>query len=152
MLPDPAVSAPAANPHPALPPPGRRRGPTGAPQVALIDAARCVGCTLCIAACPVEAIVGAPKRRHDVLAELCSGCELCLPPCPVDCIAMEPAGCDWSADDIEAARARYDARVARRSRAKPHSAVIVDAAGKRAAAIAAALARARMRRTKTGTR
>jgi electron transport complex protein RnfB len=57
--------------------------------VAVIDEAMCIGCTLCIQACPVDAIVGAAKQMHTVVADLCTGCELCLPPCPVDCIVME---------------------------------------------------------------
>ena len=61
-----------------------------APAVALIDEARCIGCTLCIQACPVDAIVGAAKLMHTVIAGACTGCELCIPPCPVDCIAMLP--------------------------------------------------------------
>ena len=55
---------------------------------ALIDESRCIGCMLCIKACPVDAILGAAKRMHTVLTESCTGCELCLPPCPVDCIDM----------------------------------------------------------------
>jgi electron transport complex protein RnfB len=61
-----------------------------APVVALIVEADCIGCTKCIQACPVDAIVGAPKRMHTVIADLCTGCELCLPPCPVDCIDLVP--------------------------------------------------------------
>ncbi|HVY07953.1 MAG TPA: electron transport complex subunit RsxB [Burkholderiales bacterium] len=57
-------------------------------SVALIDESRCIGCMLCVKACPVDAIVGAPKLMHTVLTESCSGCDLCLPPCPVDCIEM----------------------------------------------------------------
>lgn len=57
--------------------------------VALIDEQTCIGCTLCIQACPVDAIVGAAKQMHTVVAPLCTGCELCLAPCPVDCITME---------------------------------------------------------------
>jgi len=56
--------------------------------VALIDEAVCIGCTKCIQACPVDAIVGAAKLMHTVIADECTGCELCLPPCPVDCITL----------------------------------------------------------------
>ena len=55
---------------------------------AVIDESRCIGCMLCIKACPVDAIVGAAKRMHTVLTASCTGCDLCLPPCPVDCIDM----------------------------------------------------------------
>lgn len=58
-------------------------------SVAIIDENTCIGCTLCIQACPVDAIVGAAKQMHVIIAEQCTGCELCLPPCPVDCIRME---------------------------------------------------------------
>ena len=57
--------------------------------VALIDEATCIGCTLCIQACPVDAIVGAAKHMHTIVDPLCTGCELCIAPCPVDCITME---------------------------------------------------------------
>jgi len=60
------------------------------PTVALIDESRCIGCTLCIQACPVDAILGAAKKMHTVLFTECTGCDLCLPPCPVDCITMVP--------------------------------------------------------------
>jgi len=60
-------------------------------EVALIIESLCIGCTKCIQACPVDAIVGAPKLMHTVIAEECTGCALCLPPCPVDCIDMLPA-------------------------------------------------------------
>lgn len=58
--------------------------------VAVIDERKCIGCTLCIQACPVDAILGAAKQMHTVIAAECTGCELCLPPCPVDCIQLEP--------------------------------------------------------------
>jgi Na+-translocating ferredoxin:NAD+ oxidoreductase subunit B len=61
------------------------------PRIAWIDEARCIGCARCLAPCPVDAIVGAQKYMHTVLADHCTGCELCLPPCPVDCIEMRPA-------------------------------------------------------------
>ena len=62
--------------------------PTGK-FIARIDETRCIGCTLCIKACPFDAIVGAPKHMHTVITQFCTGCELCLPPCPVDCIDLE---------------------------------------------------------------
>ncbi|MCL2075766.1 MAG: electron transport complex subunit RsxB [Betaproteobacteria bacterium] len=61
------------------------------PGIALIDEAACIGCTLCIQACPVDAILGAAKQMHTVIIPFCTGCELCLPPCPVDCIEIKPA-------------------------------------------------------------
>ena len=58
-------------------------------QVAIINEQTCIGCTLCIQACPVDAIVGAAKQMHTIVASLCTGCELCVKPCPVECISME---------------------------------------------------------------
>ena len=60
-------------------------------QVAWIDEEKCIGCARCLPACPVDAIVGAPRQMHTVIAVQCTGCELCLPPCPVDCIELRPA-------------------------------------------------------------
>ncbi|SAK41971.1 ferredoxin [Caballeronia temeraria] len=90
--------------------------------VAVIDENVCIGCTLCMQACPVDAIVGAAKQMHTVIAGLCTGCDLCVPPCPVDCIAMVPVtgertGWDaWSQQEADAARARHDRRGARLER------------------------------------
>lgn len=69
-----------------LPPPEEKGAQN--PMVAVIDEQTCIGCTLCIQACPVDAIVGAAKQLHTVIEEECTGCELCVPPCPVDCIDM----------------------------------------------------------------
>ena len=63
-------------------------GEEGPPTTAVIDETRCIGCTLCIQACPVDAIIGSARRMHTVLTRHCTGCDLCLPPCPVDCIEM----------------------------------------------------------------
>ena len=60
-------------------------------SVVIIREAECIGCTKCIQACPVDAIIGASKLMHTVLADLCTGCNLCIPPCPVDCIDIVPA-------------------------------------------------------------
>lgn len=81
-------------------------------HVAVIDERHCIGCTLCIQACPVDAILGANKFMHTVLNDLCSGCELCIAPCPVDCISMAPARA-WDAHDADQARARHQHRNAR---------------------------------------
>lgn len=130
----------------------RTLGEPGPLTVARIDEAACIGCTLCIAACPVDAIVGAAKRMHTVLPVLCTGCELCIPPCPVDCIAMIPAGRIWSSQDAGAARDHYVARNHRHAgtpapaRGSAQVASQDSERSKRQATVAAALARARARR------
>ena len=127
-------------------------GRPGPLLVAVIDEAACIGCTLCIEACPVDAIVGAQKRMHAILPSLCSGCELCVAPCPVDCIAMVPLRREWSVADADAARMRHrerNARVERNERIANRKASLAAArsdAAKREATIAAAIARARARR------
>nr|WP_139141403.1 electron transport complex subunit RsxB [Pseudohongiella acticola] len=68
-----------------------RHGVESARKIAFIREAECIGCTKCIQACPVDAILGAPKRMHTVIARDCTGCDLCVDPCPVDCIDMLPA-------------------------------------------------------------
>jgi len=128
-------------------------------RVALIDEARCIGCTLCIQACPVDAIVGAPNLMHTVVAELCSGCDLCVPPCPVDCIDMLPASgedASWDRARADAARERFEARRSRHERERRERAERLAAralkakedpdAEKKRAIIQAAVERARARR------
>jgi electron transport complex protein RnfB len=118
--------------------------------IARIDEATCIGCTLCIQACPTDAIVGAAKLMHTVIADRCTGCELCLPPCPVDCIAMLPAARVWGSADAARARQHFSARNARLAtgsgKREPETAPIDAARKLRRAAVDAALARARRRR------
>jgi len=127
-------------------------GQPSALEVARIDDTVCIGCTLCIDACPVDAIVGAAKRMHTVLPSLCTGCELCVPPCPVDCIAMLPAGRTWSREDARASRERHGARNERIARTAARAApVSADSERqRREATVAAALTRARARRASFG--
>jgi electron transport complex protein RnfB len=90
--------------------------------VVFIDEAWCIGCTLCIKACPVDAIVGANKLMHSVIEAYCTGCELCLPVCPVDCIELETVSGNatgwaaWSPEQAEQARQRYEFNRSRRAR------------------------------------
>jgi electron transport complex protein RnfB len=92
--------------------------------VAFIDPQRCIGCTLCIQACPVDAIVGASKQMHIVLPDWCTGCDLCIPPCPVDCITMidvtdtHTGWNAWSQELADEARGRYHSRELRLDREK----------------------------------
>lgn len=92
--------------------------------VAVIDESLCIGCTLCIQACPVDAIVGAAKQMHTIVYDLCTGCDLCVAPCPVDCIAMVEVtpgktGWDaWSQEQADKARALHDFRSLRLQREK----------------------------------
>ncbi|MFZ6844396.1 electron transport complex subunit RsxB [Undibacterium sp. RuTC16W] len=90
--------------------------------VAVIDEAYCIGCTLCIQACPVDAILGAAKQMHTVIPSLCTGCDLCVAPCPVDCISMidvTPGKTGWNAwtpDQADQARQQFHARELRLKR------------------------------------
>ena len=97
-------------------------GVEGPRTVAVIDEAWCIGCTLCLDACPTDAILGGNKRMHTVIEPYCTGCELCVPVCPVDCIALENASGTrtgwqaWSESQASQALQRYEARTARKSR------------------------------------
>jgi Na+-translocating ferredoxin:NAD+ oxidoreductase subunit B len=147
-------------------------GAEGPRAIAVIDEAWCIGCTLCIKACPMDCIVGAPKAMHTVIDALCTGCELCLPACPVDCIAMTPVTGErsgwqaWSAQQADQARERYafhqwrgqreqrenDERLAAKAQAKladmagTSSSTDADALAAKHALVEAALQRARARR------
>jgi len=147
-------------------------GTEGPRRLAVIDEAWCIGCTLCIKACPVDSIVGAPKRMHTVVDDLCTGCELCVPVCPVDCISLEPVtpgrtGWDaWTSPQADEARERFafhtmrlvrektenDARLEQKAEAKladlaSHSKITDPAVlDSKRAIIEAALARARAKR------
>ena len=143
------LDVPALSPDPAF-------GIATPLAAARIDEAACIGCTLCIRACPVDAIVGAARRMHTVLADRCTGCELCLPPCPVDCIVMTPVGRAWTVADAAAARARFQSRKERlaqggaarapRREAKVTPRLLSATSDARRTTVAAALARARARR------
>jgi len=105
--------------------------------VAVIDEALCIGCTLCIQACPVDAIIGGAKQMHTIINDLCTGCDLCVAPCPVDCIAMVSITGDktgwaaWSQQQADAARVRHDLRAARLAREKlEHETMLAERAAR----------------------
>ena len=90
------------------------------PAVAIIDETQCIGCTFCLRACPVDAIIGAAKHMHTVLTELCTGCERCIAPCPMDCISMVsvpgPVTPEIQQQIADGARERYHLRLLRLAR------------------------------------
>ncbi|WP_457328819.1 electron transport complex subunit RsxB [Rhizobacter sp. P5_C2] len=138
-------------------------GSEGPRRLAVIDEAWCIGCTLCLKACPVDSIVGGPKSMHTVIDPLCTGCELCIPVCPVDCISLVDAsegrtGWDaWSPAQADEARERFafhrerlardeHERLARMAaRSAPSTAAGTEVTVK-SSVIEAALARARQRK------
>jgi electron transport complex protein RnfB len=133
------------------------------PAVAVIDEARCIGCTLCIAACPVDAIVGAARLMHTVIAAECTGCRLCIPTCPVDCIDMRETGAEPSRGQRHAAaaraRRRFLARNERLARERktgpaPRAAAAQGADEKKRLTVRRAIerARARLRQDTNGSR
>ena len=129
-------------------------GPRPADSIAWIREADCIGCFKCVRACPVDAIVGAPRFMHTVIAGECTGCGLCLPPCPVDCIELRelPAGAT-PAWDPAIARRRFDERTNRLARRRERAdqereqrRAAASARVARAAAVRAAVERVRARR------
>lgn len=130
------------------------RGTEGPRARAVIDEAACIGCALCLKACPVDAIVGAAKHMHTVVDALCTGCELCVPACPVDCIALvnasgERTGWDaWSGGEATQARARHDShRLRFEEPTLPPTLTTTAPWSSKSAIVAAAIARARAERS-----
>ncbi len=128
-------------------------GAEGPRAVAVIDEAWCIGCTLCLDACPTDAIMGANKFMHTVIERYCTGCELCVPVCPVDCISMENVTGErtgwqaWSQAQADEALQRYQARRVRLASKAPQQPQDRSAADDRKkSAIEAAVAGARSRR------
>lgn len=133
-------------------------GAEGPLMRARIDESACIGCALCLKACPVDSILGAPKRMHTVITAQCTGCALCIPVCPVDCITMhaeddgQTGWNAWSAALAEMARARYDSH-RRRQAAQAHAEGVSafqndadsDATAAKASAVQLALQRAKTR-------
>lgn len=153
-------------------------GTEGPRFLAVIDENWCIGCTLCIKACPVDCIIGAPKHMHTVVEDQCTGCELCIPVCPVDCISLVPADTTtppptawaaWTQAQADEARDRHAFRTIRIAQAKAdndarlqakaeHKLANLEQASRltdpqqldqKRAVIEAALARARARRQQT---
>jgi Na+-translocating ferredoxin:NAD+ oxidoreductase subunit B len=112
--------------HRAPRPLNPENGIEGPPMVALIDETRCIGCAKCLPPCPVDAIVGAGRRMHTVIAEVCTGCELCIAPCPVDCITMIPSP-QSRIPEPPLNRSRFDAHLARAERRAAERAALLTA-------------------------
>lgn len=108
------------------------RGVEGPLRNARIDEANCIGCTLCLDACPVDCIVGGPKSLHTVIESLCTGCDLCVPVCPVDCIVMNAVNVErtgwnaWSEAQANAARQRYAVHRRRTLQREPNTVPVRD--------------------------
>lgn len=120
------ITALAALLHREARPLNPENGIEAPPLVALIDESRCIGCVKCLPPCPVDAIVGAPRKMHTVVAELCTGCELCVAPCPVDCITMIPSAAARIPEPT-LNRQRFEAHNARIERREQERAALLTA-------------------------
>jgi electron transport complex protein RnfB len=127
-------------------------GAEGPRTVAVIDETWCIGCTLCIDACPTDAILGSNKLMHTVIEPYCTGCELCVPVCPVDCISLENVTGDrtgwqaWLQEQAAQALERYQARTERLTREKSEQVLPVVEGDRKRTVIEAALAKSRARK------
>ena len=121
----------------------------GPRHIAWIDEQWCIGCTLCISACPTDAILGASKQMHTVIEDACTGCELCLPVCPVDCIHLEnvtlgnTGWAAWTQDQADQAKKRYELKKLRLSKEQVDTHQDKNIAGLKRSAVQAALERAK---------
>ena len=121
----------------------------GPRHIAWIDEQWCIGCTLCISACPTDAILGASKQMHTVIEDACTGCELCLPVCPVDCIHLEnvthsKSGWNaWTQDQADQAKKRYEQKKLRLSKEQGETHADKNVVGLKQSAVQAALERAK---------
>ena len=124
-------------------------GSEGPRHIAWIDEQWCIGCTLCIAACPTDAILGASKQMHTVIEDECTGCELCLPVCPVDCIHLENVTLGnsgwnaWRKDQADQAKKRYDLKKLRLTKEQGEAPQSESIGELKHSAVQAALARAK---------
>jgi len=121
----------------------------GPRHIAWIDEQWCIGCTLCISACPTDAILGASKQMHTVIEDACTGCELCLPVCPVDCIHLENVTLGntgwsaWTQDQADQAKKRYELKKLRLSKEQVETHQDKNTVGLKRSAVQAALERAK---------
>ena len=124
-------------------------GSEGPRHIAWIDEKWCIGCTLCISACPTDAILGASKQMHTVIEDACTGCELCLPVCPVDCIHLENVTLDksgwnaWTQALADQAKNRYELKKLRLAKEQGEIPQSENTNELKQSAVQAALARAK---------
>lgn len=113
--------------------------------LAVIRESECIGCTLCIKACPVDAILGSAKKMHTIIADECTGCELCIPPCPVDCIDLIEVS-PITIEKSNVARKRFNAREQRLNREMREKSLTNTSKAAKASYIEAAIARVKAKK------